>query len=276
MEPSYILKIYGPIILFIILLVFSIFGGLERLKLHFANKGFSIGGTIVSKKVIRILTFIVAVILLMIPYCIYDYTKFFPKELKMTVFYDQRGIKKSLEQFTKQELKEMRVVLANHDSLQIEYYNLLNKEILKRKITSDFFDGKNKNIYSKGKAKIIIEPAVGFQTYVILEVEGYLNNYYDQPMKKSIGFKTRFVKQDSPNDKFSISFKEIFANKVVLKPKFKQFKNFTDGDIDILYHHNLYGYTPLKIFPKLTIENTVYFWEKEGVGLIPIGYAVYD
>ncbi len=197
-----------------------------------------------------------------------DYSRFFPKEFSMEVFYDKEGINETLDTYSPADLENLGVQkdLSIRDTV---YFSKLDEEIRKINIANNFFTRKDCIIHSTGSTNFKVEKVDGLQKYHVYESKGELQHFLECSQEKQVCLKSFFEKLPSNSDYITGSFSSI-----IIIPKFKQTiaeKNRSDG---IIFNHILYGLTKIKIFPTITYSNTLYLFEYNGK-LYPIGYAVY-
>lgn len=275
--PVVIIKLYGPLIVFALLIITSIFLkksasessvtlnllGLAQYKVPISNIA-----------VLRMLIIISAFAILSL-YIFYDYTKFFPKSFNMEVFFDEEGIKICLGDFTDKELRNMNIV-DNYEEYQDIYYNDLDKELKKLLSLELFFTLKRGLIHSEGETTFIVEKIDGIQNYHISKSEGRLTHYLERPELKDIFFKSYFEKVNSKNDYLTPSLLDIYIKReVIVKPMFKQIIAENYKSNGVIFHHVLYGLTKIHFMPYPHYGNTIYLFKLENIGLIPIAYAIY-
>lgn len=269
----FIAKVYIPILVSLFLMYIAI--RYEFSTNHLFTIGvFGFEVDITNKRIGRIACSAFA--LSIVPYfCTLNYCQFFPKDLQMEVFYDSVGLKKSLEQFTPEELLSFNYDKSNDQYAAIYYKDLDTK--LKDLLKYDgFFSLSDGIVHSTGETKFEVSQESGFHNYHIEKAEGKLSHLLERPQHKSVEFRSFFEKLSSINDYIRPSFSEIvFKQEVILKPLFKQVvaeKLKSDG---IIFDHTLMGVTKVKLLPFPKYSNTVYFFEYQKKVSVPIGYAVY-
>jgi hypothetical protein len=272
-----LIKLYIPLILFIFFLIIFFVSRRKDQKVftvkfeHFGlNIDFPIKSFLLQKIVLVVLAFFSLTF-----YISYDFSGFFPKKLKMEVYFDKAGIDDCLEMFSQEEIESLHILSKNYEKYQSDYYEKINVEA--RKILHlEFLSLNKKYLHSEGETTFIVKKGKGIQTYYIEESEGELKHFVEIPKTETKTFNTYFEKVNSPTDKINATFFDIFVkNKVILKPRFKQIIAEDIKSEGKMFDHILAGYTVLRFFPYPKYSNTIYLLELENVGLIPVGYAVY-
>lgn len=270
-------KLYGPVVVFVLLLIIAF-----TTKQPDKSIDLSIGILDIVKIPVPISNIILLkgliILAAFIPlsfYVLYDFTKLFPKHLKMEVFFDKHGIKESLRIFSDRELKKLNI-LMDFEEYQEKYYNDLDEELKKLISSENFFTIRHGVVRGEGEATIVVEKTSGFQNYYVNDSKGQLTLYSEQPQSKIVSFRSFFEKVSSVNDYLNPSLKDIYLEKkITLKTMYKQIVAEMYHSDGVIFHHILYGVTKIYFFPFPSFSHTIYLFEYENIGLIPIGYAVY-
>jgi hypothetical protein len=205
----------------------------------------------------------------------WDYSGFFPEHLKVRAYFDKEGIRDALKIFSERELIELGIP-ANYEEFQNRYYddaNMLLRRIFQKE-DSTVFSGKH--LHSVGRITFVVEKLAGLQNYYIKEASGELKHTIGEPGKRALHFRTIIEKRDSRHDHLATSPREIFIKRqVIIQPRFKQIfaKDFKEeGDS---FDHILVCVTKVYLLPFPRLSSTIYLTEVEGLGLIPVGYAIH-
>ena len=275
-----IVKLYGPIVISIILL--SLLFTLRKNEKRDGKKAaipinilgiiqFELPLTRVQIRFVIVLASIVS----LLSYLIYDFSVFFPRELEMEVFYDPEGLQKSLKEFDQEELKKLRII-DNYEKYQSVYYDDLDKEIKSMLSLDKFFSLKDGIVHSEGDTDFLVKKIEGIHNYYVEKSDGKLKHILERPQKKSISFISFFEKVNSNNDYLKPSVFDIFIKRrIIIKPMFKQIIAENYKSAGVIFHHVVYGAMRIDILPFPKFSNTIYLFEIKNVGCIPIAYAVY-
>lgn len=270
----FFIKLYGPFVVAVVLLLAAFKIKLKEtilftLKPPFLEIAIPISSRIACRAILILLS-----LFSLNYYFLIDFSSLFPERFKMTVFYDDEGLRHSLSFFSKEELKKMGYAPINYDLSRI-YYEALDKKIKGILNYKEFFSLKQGIVHSEGEVFFKVEKVSGVHNYCITESKGELIHILERPNAKSISFKSFFEKSASSHDYLNYPLTEVLKGEVVLQPRFKQIiaENYrSDG---VLFDHTLVSAIKISFFPLPKIENTVYFFELEGKGLIPVAYAIY-
>lgn len=276
-----ITKIYGPIVISAVLFLLAISvkreEGLGHIELNPTFLGISIfkyGLPITNVWVARgILLGLSIVILSLLIFM--DYSSFFPPHLEIEVFFDKEGILDSLNIFSEQELKQVRIP-NNYEQFQNTYYQGVNTEIRKIFQKEEDLFLNPQEVHSQGHTSFIVEKLSGFQSYHIKESHGELVHVVERPNKPVLQFKSFFERLNSKYDYSTPTLREIFVKRsIILQPRFKQIFAANLKAEGISFHHTLVGLSKVTFFPLPKFSNTIYLMQLDDVGLIPVGYAIY-
>lgn len=270
-----IVSLYWPATLSVILLIIAVKYKFRE-KLLFELKIGIVGLNIpVKSNIILRLTLIVLSFLCINYYLLMDYSSFFPDRLKMDVFYDAEGLNNNLEMFSEGELSELGCA---KDGLKLSnvYYNELDEKLNEILKYDNFFSVSNGVVHSHGETSFEVSKVSGFQTYYLDESKGELSHYLEIPNKKKITFMSFFEKLPTSNDYFRPNlFNVIASGSYIMQPRFKQIIAENIKSEGVVFDHTLVGVTKIRFLPIPKIENTIYFYEISGKGLVPVAYAVY-
>ena len=89
--------------------------------------------------------------------------------------------------------------------------------------------------------------------------------------------KSYFEKLATSYDYLTPSISSIVKNgSFILQPRFKQIFSINLKADGLSYDHALVGATKVHLVPYPSFDRTVYFVDLDDVGLIPVGYAIYQ
>ena len=272
------IKLYFPIILSLLFLFLPFFVrkdlGTTRVKLNLMGL-VDISLPIKSSVVVRLLLLVFS-LLSFLPILFYDYSSLFPKILNMEVFYDQEGIKRTLAQYSTEELAPYNIP-DNYKPWQEKYYDAMTKELNKIIKMQNPFVIKDGVIYSNGHVRFNIESVPGWQHYHLKESSGELNHTIEIPNMRPVPFKTFFDQLPTGANYFNLTLADILIRHgKLLCPTFKQILAENVRSDGILFHHLVVGLISATSFPNPRVAPTIYLAKFENVGYVPIAYAVYS
>lgn len=268
-----IVKLYGPFLSSLALLILALrarFG--DEAVLSIQKYGFEF---VVTKTIAGRAAFLVGALTLFSYYLYMDYSQFFPSHFEIEVFYDDEGIDKSLSVFSQKELSSLGYK-GKDVALVKTYYQSLDKKLREILSYDGFFSLEHGIVHSEGETSFKVRQTPGIHNYYVTESKGQLTHILDAPGQPNIGFLSFFEKIPSSSDYIRPRLTQIlFDQELVISPRFKQIiaeKNRSDG---VIFDHALIGVTKISLFPYPTFSNTVYFYDANEKGIVPIGYAVY-
>ena len=193
----------------------------------------------------------------------------------MEIFYDEKGIQRSLSVLTSEELNSIGYIGFNKSDVE-EYYLSLDDRLRLILHYDGFFSVRDGIVHSKGETSFKVQQTDGIHNYYISDSKGELSHTLERAGNPTVNFLSFFEKLPSPNDYIRPKILELILNQeVVIAPKFKQIlaeKHRSDG---VIFDHVLVGATKIYLIPYPHYSNTVYFIETKNHGVVPIGYAVY-
>jgi len=224
---------------------------------------------------VRILLAVATIICFIIP-AFRDYSKLFPENFKMVVFYDDEGIKEALSEFTEDELNALRVK-TDWDAEKAEYFSFLNKETKKFDILF-LFDVDNNIVHGEGRTHFkVTRVKNSWQEYQIdKSTKGTLEHMYEAPGEKQRKLISEFQLLESDANRIKPTLADLYLKyTIILTPRFKQKVNISP--MQEVYHHYLIAATKIRFFPIIRIGKTIYLLCRDGSKeVIPIGYAIYS
>lgn len=206
-----------------------------------------------------------------------DFTSFFPRELEMDVYFDEKGIEEVLSQYSDEELKSLKIKKDFNAREQI-YFKDLDDELKKNKVVDNCFLNcpcGRENIHSSGKTTFIVQKIDGFQNYQITESKGELTHYLECVKFEEKSVKSLFEKESTNSDYIYSNIIDIItSNRIIINPFFKQTLVEKATSKGTIFHHKLSGLTQLQFFPLPKYSKTLYLFEYKST-LIPVAYANY-
>ena len=205
-----------------------------------------------------------------------NYSGFFPKRLKMDVYFDDAGIEELLAGLTTRERNELNIAAGWRQS-KAQYLEMLNDKLRERFPDSQFqFTGRSGVLHSAGETFFDIEKVRGcWQTYHIEACHGYLEHCFQVPEGSEQRLRTEFELLETGSSYVRTSLRDIYTRFAkVLKPEFKQ--EIRLSATELLYSGSVVGVTKVRFFPVPEVGGTVYFVSRETDGaLVPVAYAKY-
>ncbi len=235
---------------------------------------------ITSSKLIRLLL-VAASVLPFAYYADLDVSQYFKQNAKMSVYFDQAGISKSLDSFSDEDKRNVgydKFFAEANTHLVSAYYSSLDEVVKKSIGLNAFFAERNGAVYGAGKLFFRVEKKGGFQNYRIVESSGELTHKVERKGERPVEFLSFFEEVPSRNSHIRPSLWELISNQsVLLMPTFKQTiaeKRKSDG---FLFDHMLIAMTKMHLLPYPHATNTIYFLAaSDGKKALPVAYAIYE
>jgi hypothetical protein len=246
--------------------------GTQAMKCQFSLGFVKVDREITNGLIIRLVLILAAFVFLAVP-AFRDYTRYFPKRMGMSVFFDDDGVKSALKQL------EPEVVVLNirkdwvNDKAR--YLEKLNREA-QRLLGSDFrFDATRGELHSRGEVLFEVTKIDGWQNYHITKAFGWLDHSFEA-IRERPPLRSEFELKETGANSLHASLSDIYLNwSKIMRPEFDQKLRLSPGRP--AYHHTVIAVTKVTFFPLPDVGRTVYFIHVEKSSeLVPIGYAIYE
>jgi hypothetical protein len=208
-----------------------------------------------------------------------DFSSFFPRRLKMDVFFDTQGISESIDAYPNSARQTLRVDQSWKD--QLHRYDSVVKETLREILLAEGADVrsanalKRANLHAHGETTLVVR-RVSPLCYRICESDGHLEHRVDAPGVRSFAFRTEFALRPTAHDYIQIRIRDVLCGGHLLRPEFKQVLRVHGFAGARAIDHVVVGATMIRVVPVPWIGRTVYFWRDGEHGkTVPIAYAVY-
>lgn len=209
-----------------------------------------------------------------------DFSKYFAKTLRMDVYFDIRGIERTLNLFSDEAKKDI-LLAENWQSLVSQYDeqvsisldSLWKKRGIQGTPTSEEF--RRELLHARGETTFNVEK-LGWLGYRIVESEGHLEYELDVPKKSGRKFRGEFHLRDTAANHLRPSLRELMRSpSVVLSPEFKQVFSIEEGGAGAPFDHIVIGMTRVVLLPFPSFSNTLYLWKARNGRTVPVAYCVY-
>ena len=268
-----LLELYGPFVAAVSIVVAAFrlnFGADPVVKIE--KYGFDI---VVTKNFAGKIVIVFGAFSALSYYVFKDMSTFFPENLEMDVYYDEKGIEESLEMFSSDELSELGYSGIDTNIVS-GYFSSIDSKLKSELGYNTFFRTANSVIQSTGSATFKVRKISGFHNYYVEESTGRLIHKLHAPNLPQLEMVSFFEKIASPSDYIKAEFQHIFlAQSIVIDPKFKQIVAEHYRSNGIQFDHILVCVTKIRLLPFPKFGNTIYFLESSNKQLTPVAYAVY-
>lgn len=205
-----------------------------------------------------------------------NYASFFPSQLNMEVFYDRGGLEATLDAIPRRDRDALHVAPRWWETRAV-YYQRLDREITSAlPHVPRFFSGGELAVHSKGETIFIVKKVSGWQRYHVAVAEGELLHTLELPNQAPKQLLTAFAKLDTSGDYLTPSVSDLVIRRaIVIRSRFKQYFGATKVAHGAPFKVTIVGVTRVTVFPLPDFSNTLFLADMQGVGLVPIAYAVY-
>lgn len=269
--------LYGPLLLAAISLVI-VFRAQASSYTTFTVQPFAIFGVsfpIKNQIIIKLLAAATACAFVSL-YWFYDYSSFFPSFLEMDVYFDRPGVIRSVNEIlSKADQTELNIVPADPINRK-RYFDTLDSEVRLALGRSSFFSMIDGDVHSTGETSFKIKKLDGWQRYYIAESRGEITNVLDAPHIPETQFITFFDKLPTSDDYIQPTPWQLFVKgEVLIHPHFRESLAEYRTSKSVSFNVAVVGITKIYIVPWPHFSSTIYCGDLQGVGLVPIAYAIY-
>jgi hypothetical protein len=210
-----------------------------------------------------------------------DFSLYFPSRLKMDVYFDKKGLSRSLRLFSPAELSE--IAPDPNWERSIDTYDASVMEGLRALWTArgsddapPMVDIRRDSVHAQGEAKLCVSRA-GWLLYKISEGSGILHVGFDIRNRNTFRFRSEFYLRESSDNYIRPRLLDLMRSpSVVLRPEFKQVFQIERGGPDAPFDHVVIGLTKLRLLPTPSFTDTIYLWRTANGDTVPVAYAIYS
>jgi hypothetical protein len=210
-----------------------------------------------------------------------DFSHYFPSRLRMDVYFDKKGLSRTLRTFSKSELSE--IAPPSDWETKIEQYDASVLEGLRllwsargAEDAPPAADIRRDSVHAQGETKLCVIRS-GWLLYKISEGSGLLQIGLDVRNRNTFRFRSEFHLRESADNYIRPNpFHLLRSPTVVLRPEFKQVFQIERGGPDAPFDHLVIGLTKLRLLPTPSFTDTIYLWRGPDDETIPVAYAIYS
>jgi hypothetical protein len=210
-----------------------------------------------------------------------DFAHIFPSRMRMDVFYDLPGIKRTLTEFSPAELRAAAVA-PNWESRLPAYDEVIRRhlsEAWRRTDPSSATDTvyiKRENLHARGETSFSLE-RLGFLEYRLRESQGSLDQIVEAPGAPLMSFRTSFNLRGSPNDYVRSTVPQLLRTRaIIMRPEFTQAITVDAKGAAVQVDHIIMALTKVHLWYYPRFNQTLYLWIDRDGKTVPIGYAIYS
>lgn len=210
-----------------------------------------------------------------------DFSRYFPERLKVDVYFDHKGIARTLRQFTSTDLKDLEPPEDWQD--QIQNYDegvvlALNTLWTQRKTSNtppienigrDF-------LHAVGETQLVVCRTSPLR-YKIIQGGGQMSLTVEARNRTTFKFQSAFYLRETRANYLRPLISELIRSpSIILRPEFKQVFQIEHGGADAPFDHVLVALTKISLVPAPSFSDTLYLWRNSNGKFIPVGYAIYS
>jgi len=209
-----------------------------------------------------------------------DFSLYFPSKLRMDVYFDVRGLERTLSLFTNESggeaflADDWHTLVSEYDrDVSASLDGLWKKRGFQGTPTQDEYV--RDLLHARGETTFKVNK-IGWLVYKIVESQGLLEYELDVPKKPRRRFRGEFYLRDSVANHIRPSLRDLLRSpSVILRPEFKQVFAIEEGGADAPFDHILVGMTRVLLLPVPSFSNTLYLWKAKNGRAVPVAYCVY-
>jgi hypothetical protein len=209
-----------------------------------------------------------------------DFSTIFPSHMYVDVYYDLRGIKTTLADFSPAELKEAGIP-ADWERRLPEYDAVLRAHLaeawrqLDTTYAKDTAFVRRENLRASGETSFALE-RLGILEYRLRESGGTLNQTIDARGATLTNFTTSFRLRNSEDDYVRSTLPHLLEHpSIILRPQFSQSITVTARGASMPLDHVIVAMTKVHLWYYPRFERTLYLWSAPDGAAIPIGFGIY-
>lgn len=210
-----------------------------------------------------------------------DFSLYFPSRLKMDVYFDKKGLSRTLRLFSAAELLE--IAPSPNWEQGIEGYDASVLEGLRMLWAARGSDDappmveiNRDSVHAQGEAKLCVSRS-GWLLYKISEGSGILHIGLDIRNRNTFRFRSEFYLRESSDNYIRPRPLDLLRSPtVVLRPEFKQVFQIERGGPDAPFDHVVIGLTKLRLLPTPSFTDTIYLCRTANGETVPVAYAIYS
>ncbi len=229
---------------------------------------------------IRLITFTVGLTCFAFALSI-DFSKHFPRRLAMDVYFDPKGIKRTLRSFSEKELADLAPPegwenrISRYDSEVVAGLNALWANRGTQNPPSLENMGRDL-LHANGETTLVVQRSA-WLLYKVTGGGGYLNLVLENRDRPVFRFRSEFHLRDTGENYLRPKLLDLVSSPaVMLRPEFKQVFQIEQGGVDAPFDHRVSALTKVRLLPTPSFSDTLYLWRDHDGTNVPVAYAIYS
>lgn len=210
-----------------------------------------------------------------------DFSRYFPQRLKVDVYFDKKGISRTLRQFSEKDLKDLQPpvdwqsLIPKYDT---EVVGALNALWAQRRMTNTppVENIGREFLHAIGETHLSVQ-RTSLLRYRIRSGGGQMNLTIEAKNRSTFRFQSAFyLRETRANYLRPTIFELLRSPTIILRPEFKQVFQIEHGGADAPFDHVLIALTKVSLIPAPSFSDTLYIWRDDTGTYVPVGYAIYS
>lgn len=210
-----------------------------------------------------------------------DFSRYFPRRFAMDVYFDLKGIKRTLRLFSEHELGDLKppdnweARISVYDS---EVVDGLNGLWAKRGTqNAPLLESMGRDLlHAHGEGTLDVK-RLRWLVYKVTAGSGFLQLVLENRNRPVFRFRSEYYLRDTGVNHVRPKLLELApAPTVVLRPEFKQVFQIEQGGEDAPFDHVVVATTKVRLLPTPSFSDTIYLWRDPAGNTVPVAYAIYS
>lgn len=210
-----------------------------------------------------------------------DFSRYFPRRLAMDVYFDPKGIKRTLRTFAAAELLDVNPPadweskIAAYDSDVVAGLNALwaNRGVPNAPTLASM--GRDL-LHAHGETLLVVN-RLGWLLYKVATGQGHLSLVLENKDRPVFRFRSEFYLRDTGDNHIRPRLRDLLRSPtVILRPEFKQIFQIEQGGADAPFDHRVVAVTKIRLLPTPSFSDTLYLWRSADESTVPVAYAIYS
>lgn len=199
----------------------------------------------------------------------------------MDVYFDPKGIKRTLRMFSEQDLGELAPAedwegrIAKYDLEVVAGLNSLWANRGTQNPPSLETMGRDL-LHAQGETTLVVN-RLAWLLYKVASGSGNLQLVLENRDRPVFRFRSEFYLRDTGDNYIRPRILELARSpSVMLRPEFKQVFQIEQGGADAPFDHRVAAVTKIRLLPMPSFSDTLYLWRDQDGKTVPVAYAIYS
>jgi hypothetical protein len=210
-----------------------------------------------------------------------DFSRHFPRRLAMDVYFDAKGIARTLRAFSDRDLADLKPApdwearVAKYDAQVVAGLNLLWQS--RGTANAPSLENMGRDLlHAQGETMIVVRRSA-WLLYKVVSGKGQLLLSLEGRDRPVFSFRSEFYLRDTGDNYLRPRLADLVRSPtVVLRPEFKQVFRIEQAGADAPFDHRVAAVTKIRLLPVPSFSDTLYLWRDSDNAAVPVAYAIYS